>query len=67
MLKYSRLALGVIAFILAIYLFVIGQIAWGLLAILFSAIFVLVFFRNENMVAAFFYLRKTILIKRIIF
>ena len=58
MLKYSRFALGVISFILAIYLFVIGQIAWGLLAILFSAIFVLVFFRNENMVAAFFYLRK---------
>lgn len=58
MLKYSRLALGVVAFGLSIYLFVIGQITLGLLALLFSILFTLFFFRNENMLAAFFYLRK---------
>src|SRR2546428_7297456 len=56
--RYSRLGIAVLALALAIYLFTISQISLGLLLILVSALFVLFFFRNENMLAAFFYMRK---------
>jgi tetratricopeptide (TPR) repeat protein len=56
--KYARLILGVVFFALSIGSFIYGQIFLGLLSVLVSAIFVLIHFRNEYMLVAFYYLRK---------
>lgn len=56
--KFMRLAIAVILFLGAVYLFVLGSVYYGLLALLFSGLSVLTHFKNEKILMAFYYLRK---------
>lgn len=56
--KYLRLIIASVLFLGSIFLFIKGFIFLGILAVLFSAIVAFSHFRNENIVIAFYYLRK---------
>lgn len=56
--KYIKLALAVLVFSWAIWLFTEGYIGNGILLILLSAMFVFLYFRNEIILLAFLRLRK---------
>jgi hypothetical protein len=56
--KIIRLGLATLAFAYAIYLFTQGSIGNGIMMILLSGVFVLLYFRHEYMLIAFFFLRK---------
>lgn len=56
--KYIRLIIAVIVCIVSAVLFVIGIIGWGIVAVLVSALLVLLHFKNEMNLLAFYFLRK---------
>ncbi len=56
--KYIRLIIASVLFLGSIFLFIKGFIFFGILAVLFSGIIAFSHFRNENIVMAFYYIRK---------
>lgn len=56
--KIIRLTLTALFFGLAIWQFVDGNIGNGIMLVLLSGLVLLTYFRNENMLMAFWYLRK---------
>ena len=61
--KYIKLVIAAVLIALAIYLFTIREYGWGF-SLLFLAIFpILFYFRNENILLAFWFLRKEDMVK----
>ncbi len=56
--KFSRIIISSVIFLASILLFFIGFIFFGVLAVLISGLVLLAHFRNENIMVAFYYLRK---------
>ena len=56
--KIIRLTLTALFFGLAIWQFIDGSIGNGIMLVLLAGLVLLTFFRNENMLIAFWYLRK---------
>lgn len=56
--KAIRLALTAILFAVAVWQFIEGNIGNGIMFVLLSALVLLTYFRNENIILAFWHLRK---------
>lgn len=56
--KYVRLAIAVLVLCGSVVLFATGSVYYGFLVFLFSCLFVLIHFKNEKNLLAFYYLRK---------
>ena len=56
--KYIKISLTVILVALSVLSFIEGYIGWGIFALFVAAIVVLLIFRNERILMAFYHMRK---------
>ena len=56
--KYIKLGIAAVLVVLAIFLFVEREYGWGFFALLVAVFPVIFYFRNENILIAFWFLRK---------
>jgi len=61
--KYIKLVIAVILIALAIFLFTIREYGWGFVSLLLAVFPILFYFRNENILLAFWFLRKEDMVK----
>lgn len=61
--KYIKLVIAAVLVALAIFLFVEREYGWGFFSLLVAVIPVILYFRNENILLAFWYLRKEDMVK----
>ncbi|MGV1001349.1 tetratricopeptide repeat protein [Empedobacter falsenii] len=56
--KYIKLVIAAVLIALAIFLFTIREYGWGFVSLLVAVFPILFYFRNENILLAFWFLRK---------
>lgn len=56
--KIIRIALSALIFAWAIYQFILGNIGNGIMLVLLAGVVIFTYFRNENILVAFWFLRK---------
>lgn len=61
--KYIKLVIAVVLIALAIFLFTIREYGWGVVSLLLAVFPILFYFRNENILLAFWFLRKEDMVK----
>ncbi|WP_333660839.1 DUF2892 domain-containing protein [Chishuiella changwenlii] len=61
--KYIKLVIAVILIALAIFLFTTREYGWGFVSLLLAVFPILFYFRNENILLAFWFLRKEDMVK----
>ncbi len=61
--KYLKLVIAALLVALAVFLFTQREYGWGIVSLLLAAFPVLFYFRNENILLAFWFLRKEDMVK----
>lgn len=61
--KYLKLVIAAVLVVLAIFLFTQREYGWGFVSLLLAVFPVVFFFRNENILLAFWFLRKEDMVK----
>ncbi|WP_313386404.1 DUF2892 domain-containing protein [Chishuiella sp.] len=61
--KYIKLVIAALLIALGIFLFTIREYGWGVVSLLLAIFPVLFYFRNENILLAFWFLRKEDMVK----
>ena len=56
--KYIKLVIAAVLIALAIFLFTQREYGWGIINLLLAVSTILIYFRNENILLAFWFLRK---------